>query len=59
RSLLRQRAATGIGALLADGLPTQLEPRWARLRPTMGRIGRGGGFGPQAAPLPNGGMGRI
>ncbi|MBY8976505.1 alpha/beta hydrolase [Rhodobacteraceae bacterium NNCM2] len=55
RSILRQRPPHAIGALLADGLPDRIEPRWSRLRPPLPRLRRGGGFGPTAAPLPSGG----
>ncbi|MEM7506583.1 MAG: hypothetical protein AAF415_07540 [Pseudomonadota bacterium] len=45
RAILRQRAAHGIGALLADGLPDRIEPRWTRLLPHLRGFDRDGGLG--------------
>lgn len=55
RTILRQRASHGIGALLADGLPDWIEPRWSRLRRGVsGLLGGGGPSRPTAgAALPN------
>ena len=57
RAILRQREAHGIAALLADGLPDRIEPRWSRLRQGLGGLAGGGGLGPTVttgtSPLPN------
>lgn len=53
RAILRQRPPYAIGDLLGDGLPDRIEPRWSRLKPRLSSLGRGGGLGPTAAPLPS------
>lgn len=45
RAILRQRAGYTIGALLSDGLPDRIEPRWTRLLPRLRGLDRDGGLG--------------